>query len=356
MDIVLFLEEIMKKLCIVLLVLSTLIPCLLGQGNQETQMDEHHIEKLRVYFFPTREPEEIMTITAPLEHLLKDALKEEGYTVDNVDMSVGTSYEAVGLALASGSTDIGFISAITYSQYSKLGADVILTATRGGLNNDSLNPLDWNQNKPTVGDSEHQVSYYRSIILAGPSKKGRELAAKVNNGEKLSWDDLTSANWAVMSATSSSGYVYPTMWIQKNYHGKTVLDLSSVIQCDSYGSGFARLASKQVDLLCCFSDARRNYEDKWTTVFQSPHSIWDDTDVIAVSDKIMNDTISVSDNSPCMSDAFKAALQNAFIHISQTDEGKKVIAVYSHQGYVKAQDADYDNARKAEALMKSISQ
>lgn len=345
----------MKKLCIVLLVLSVILPCLCAQGKGEITKDQHHIENLRIYFFPTREPEEIMTTTAPLEHLLKDALKAEGYTVDTVAMSVGTSYEAVGLALASGSTDIGFISAITYSQYAQLGADVILTATRGGLNNDSLNPIDWNTHKPTVGDSEHQVGYYRSLILAGPSKKGRELAAKVNQGETLSWDDLNRANWAVMSATSSSGYVYPTMWLQKNYQGKTVLDLDAVIQCDSYGSGFARLASKQVDLLCCFSDARRNYVDRWNTLFQANHSIWEDTDVIAVSDKIMNDTISVSDNSPIMNEALKTALQNAFINISKTPEGKKVIAIYSHQGYVRAKDSDYDNARKAKALMKSIS-
>lgn len=32
--------------------------------------------------------------------------------------------------------------------------------------------------------------YYKSIIIAGPSAKGQELAAKVNNGEELTWDVL----------------------------------------------------------------------------------------------------------------------------------------------------------------------
>ncbi len=51
-----------------------------------------------------------------------------------------------------------------------------------------------------------------------------------------------------------------------------------------------------------------------------------------------------------MTDDFKAALQEAFIAIGNTEEGKAVISIYSHEGYRKATSADYDGARKAMEL------
>ncbi len=48
-----------------------------------------------------------------------------------------------------------------------------------------------------------------------------------------------------------------------------------------------------------------------------------------------------------MDDAFKKALQKAFINIASTEAGKKVIAIYSHEGYQEAQPSDYDNERAA---------
>ena len=59
--------------------------------------------------------------------------------------------------------------------------------------------------------TDNLTTYYRSIILAGPSTKGQELAAKVNAGQKLTWDDLNGATWAVMGASSASGYIYPSL-------------------------------------------------------------------------------------------------------------------------------------------------
>ena len=50
-----------------------------------------------------------------------------------------------------------------------------------------------------------------------------------------------------------------------------------------------------------------------------------------------------------------AALQNAFINIGNTHEGKEVIAIYSHNGYQKAQASDYDNERAAQKLIQELS-
>ena len=298
------------------------------------------IETLKVAFVPSREPQEIITATEPLKELLKTELAKEGYDVGEVEITVGTTYEAVGEGLEAGTIDVGLIPGGTYVLYDD-GAEVILTATRDGLSKDSDDAKDWNDGQPTEASDKQAVSY-RALFIAGPSEKGQELAAKVNAGEELTWDDLNSANWSVMGTSSPAGYIYPALWLQDRY-GKGISDLSSAVQSDSYASAFARLASGQVDVLVTYADARRDYAERWNSEFGREGSIWEETNVIGVTAPIYNDTISVSKNSEIMDADLIAALQDAFINIGNTEEGKAVIAIYSHNGYQKAQAADYDN-------------
>ena len=51
------------------------------------------LDKLKVYFVPSREPSEIITATEPLKALLKEEMKKEGYDIGEVEISVGTTYE-----------------------------------------------------------------------------------------------------------------------------------------------------------------------------------------------------------------------------------------------------------------------
>ena len=309
------------------------------------------IDKLTIGFVPSREPDEIVTATEPLKDMLTDELAGLGYEVGQVDITVGTSFEAVGEGLAAGTIDVGLIPGGTYVLYDD-GCDVLLTATRDGLSIDSDSAKDWNDNKPTEATSE-QVTYYRALIIAGPSEAGQAVAEKVNNGEELTWEDLDGLNWSVMNSSSPAGYIYPSLWLQDKY-GKHITDLSHTALSDNYGTAFSRLASGQVDVLVTYADARRDNEDKWTSEYGRSASIWDETNVIGVTDGIYNDTISVSKSSPIMDDAFKAALSKAFINIGNTDAGKEVISIYSHNGYVEAKSEDYDSERKAQELIMSL--
>ena len=309
------------------------------------------IETLKVAFVPSREPQEIITATEPLKELLKTELAKEGYDVGEVEITVGTTYEAVGEGLEAGTIDVGLIPGGTYVLYDD-GAEVILTATRDGLSKDSDDAKDWNDGQPTEASDKQAVSY-RALFIAGPSEKGQELAAKVNAGEELTWDDLNSANWSVMGTSSPAGYIYPALWLQDRY-GKGISDLSSAVQSDSYASAFARLASGQVDVLVTYADARRDYAERWNSEFGREGSIWEETNVIGVTAPIYNDTISVSKNSEIMDADLIAALQQAFINIGNTDAGKEVIKIYSHNGYQVAQASDYDNERAAQKLIQEL--
>lgn len=336
----------MKKFLAVFSLITMLAAGVFAPVAQVSAQEE--IDKLTVAFVPSRDPEDIITTTEPLKQLLIDELAELGFNVGEIEITVGTSYEAVGEAMSAGTAEIGLIPGGTFVLFSD-DVEVLLTSTRAGLSKDSENPADWNDGEATE-TSDEQVTYYKSLLLAGPSEKGQELAAKVNAGEELTWEDLDSANWAVMSSSSSSGYIYPTIWLNERY-GKGVSDLSHAVQSESYASSIARLASEQVDIIVGFADLRRDYDEQWTTEMSREASIWEETNVIGVAPNVYNDTVSVSKNAEVMTDELKAAIQQAFINISETEEGKAVIAIYSHEGYQPATSEDYDTEREAQKIL-----
>ena len=322
---------------------------------------ETSFDKLTLEFVPSKDADVIIAGTANLPELVKAEMKNLGYEIGEVDITVGTNYDATGEAMAAGAIDVGWLPGGTYALYSD-DTDVILTATRNGLSNDSENPADWNGEANKTLKDGPQVTFYRALIYAGPSEYGQKLAAKVNAGEALTWEDLDGASWAVQKTSSSAGYIYPTMWLMNNFDGKKISDLSKVTTLDSgYGTAFSMAAAEQVDVIVCYADGRNDYEASWNIPTDQQDetgkqgmgreaSIWDELNVIGVTDGIYNDTVAVSKESPYYTPELVEALQNCFINIINTEEGKAIFDVYSHTGYAVATDADYDGARQALAL------
>ncbi len=324
-----------------------------AEDSSEAESTEpQSVDSLKIAFSPYADADTITTATEPLENLLKEELLTKGYDVADIDMTVGTSYTAVGEALSAGSADIGFISGGNYVLFSD-DCDVLLTALRYAINKDSEDPKDWNDG--TIEENTDQMStYYRSIILAGPSEKGQELLAKVNNGEELTWDDLNSATWAVMGPTSASGYIYPSLWLQERY-GKTLADLDNAVQSDSYTTSLARLASGQADVMVSFGHIRTKNAADWQEKLGGTDEMVKQTGIIGVTEPIYNDMIAYSKNSELMQDEdFRKALGDSFIELAETDEGKEIFSVFSQIGYEWGDDANYDGERAAQELLKSL--
>lgn len=323
----------MKKL---LAAAFTLTLVLTGCGSSTASKE---IDTLNVSFVPSAPADEILQATEPLGDMLKEQMAEFGYTINNVDITVGTSYEAVGEALTAGTTDIALIPGGTYVLYEDDGAELALTATRDGLSVDSEDPADWNA-APTEY-SDESATFYRSLIVAGPSEKGQALQDKVEAGEDLTFDELADATWCVQSPSSSAGYLYPTLWLSENFDGKTINDLPNKTEIKGYGEAVARLSAEQCDIAPMYADARMDNQASWT----SKEDIFDATDVIGVTAPIYNDTISVSSNSDVYSDDFVNAVQQSFINIAKTPEGLATVAPYSHTGYEIGDPANYDDER-----------
>lgn len=323
-----------------------------------------HFDKLTLEFVPSKDADVIIAGTQNLPELVKAEMAKLGYDIDEVDITVGTSYDATGEAMSAGSIDLGWLPGGTYALYSD-DTDVILTATRNGLSNDSTTPADWNGEANATKKDGPQVTYYRSLIYAAPTEYGKKLAEKVNNGEALTWEDLDGARWAMQKTSSSAGYIYPSMWLMANYDGKKISDLSNVIPLDSgYGTAFSYAAAEQVDIIVCYADGRNDYEASWMLPVDQKdetgkqgmgrsESIWNELNVIGVTEGIYNDTVAISKASQYYTPEIVAALQDCFINIINTEEGKAIFDVYSHTGYAKAVDSDYDGAR---AALKAVSE
>ena len=322
------------------------------------------MDKLTFEFVPSKDADVIITGTANLPELVKAEMANLGYDIGEVDITVGTSYEATGEAMSAGTIDVGWLPGGTYAIYSQNGeVAVILTATRAGLSNDSENPADWNGDENKTLPTEEQVTFYRALIYAAPTEKGKALAAKANAGEEITWDELNDCVWAVGNTSSSAGYIYPTMWLMDHYDGKKISDLSSVLTL-GYADAFAQAAAEQVDILCCYADGRRDYETAWNLPVDQQDetgkqgmgredSIWNELNVIGVTPGIYNDTVAVTTaKDDIYNPEFISALQQALINIINTEEGAEIFSVYSHTGYAIANDSDYDGARQALGVVK----
>ena len=321
------------------------------------------MDKLTFEFVPSKEADVIIQGTKNLPELVKAEMLKNGYDIGEVHISVGTDYNATGEAMATGAIDVGWLPGGTYALYSD-EVDVILTATRNGLSNDSTDPRDWNGEANKTLKDGPQVTFYRSLIYATPSAYGKELAAKVNAGEKLTWEDLDKASWGVMRTSSSAGYIYPTLWLMENFEGKKLTDLSTVATLAGYADGFAMAAAETIDIIVCYADGRNDYELAWNIPVNQQDatgkggmgrdvSIWEELNVIGVTDGIYNDTVSITrEKDDIHNPEFIKALQDSLISIIGTPEGKAIFDIYSHTGYAVATDADYEGARKALEVVK----
>ena len=322
-----------------------------GSSGGDAAEVNKSIEKLTCMFVPSRTPEEILAATSGLGDLIIAEMANFGYEIGGVEIAVSDSYEAAGEALAAGSAEIGWLPGGTYALY-RDDTEVVLTATRAGLSCDSTNPADWNGDANKVLRSEEDVTFYKGLIYAGTSEKGKALAEKVNNGEELTWEELADCSWGIANPTSSAGYIYPNLWLNEKY-GKSLADLPTTTEV-KYMAGFMQAAAGQLDIVVCYADGRTDYEEIWSTPTDQEvgemgagwgreDTIWNECNVIGVTPNIYNDTVSVTKANPDIyNDEFIDAFQQSLMNIAATPEGQEIISIYTHSGYVIAQESDYD--------------
>lgn len=306
------------------------------------------VEQLSLVFAPVMGEAQILEAAQPLKQLLTQQLAQRGFDVAEVEITVADSFGAVGEAVAAGSADIGFAPASVYAAQRE-NVELLLTATRYDFNRQGQDPMDWNTGE-TQRDLARQVTGFPGLIYAGPSPKGKELYAKVEAGESLTWEDLDSAVWAVAEPTSEAGYLYPALWLRNTY-GKLIADLSNVRTGLPYGEMFAQAAAGKIDVFVCYADGRSGYVDPWVGELGRTESIWDEVKVIALTHRMMNDGVIGSPSSAAMQlPGFPEAFCQAMQAVAETEEGFAAIQTFSHAGYLPGTPSDYDTLRDLEEI------
>ncbi len=297
------------------------------------------IETLNIGLVPSADATKIEAGFKGLDKVLISELNKLGYKVDSINFEVGESYDQVGENLAKGEYDIAFLPAGTLVEYEDEGSQAILTATRADLSIDSESPLDWNVEPTTYTDGT--VSFYRSLIIAGPSEKGKDLSSRVENGELMAIEDLQNAKWCVQTSKSSAGFLYPSLWLTQNYN-HDLYDLPNHTAVDGYGEAIKALEEEKCDVAPIYADARQEYSNEWQG---QTGDIWNDTNVIGVTDPIINDAVAISKKSKYNNEEFIEAVQKAFINAAETQEGQEAFSVYGYNGCKVADSSDYEAER-----------
>ncbi|SDB99949.1 phosphonate transport system substrate-binding protein [Terribacillus halophilus] len=277
-----------------------------AEGGGSGSGSNGDLEELRVQFVPSQNAETLEAKAKPLEGLLEEELDIP------VEVSVSTNYNTIVEAMSSGQVDVGFLPPTAYVlAHEKDAADVILQSQRYGVNPEDGSPTD------------ELVDYYLAQFVV-------KADSDIN-----SLEDLEGKSIAVQDVTSSAGYVWPAGALDEA--GLDIQqDLTPTI-VKGHDAGIISVLNGDTDAAVTFQDARNTVSGDYPTVFE-------DTKVIATTEKIPNDTIAVT---PEINDEWKEKITDAFINIGKDPEGLEIIRdVYTHEGYVKSDDSNFEVVRE----------
>ncbi|MCR5079232.1 MAG: PhnD/SsuA/transferrin family substrate-binding protein [Bacilli bacterium] len=355
-------------------------------------------KEIHVQLVPSNDSTVLLNMATKLTPYLNEYVKDTGYTFK---IDVGTSYAATTSALAAGQIDGGFLTASGYAQCTidtPNKVKVVLSASRAGykvqaddfpgftaeakeLQRAAMNGEVTKDGKAVTKDnasnayvyrgeqSATEVSFYSAIMitLRDSARAELKLPALDSDGDgKTTIKEIKDNNGivGVMGATSSAGYIYPTYTIHqkgytKGFYAKNDYDALSAADKEkamisaeqaSYSEGVAALMEGRIDAMCGYMDIRyggafvqdssKYYKDE--TLFTKGYCV-------EVMDPIMNDTVSVradlsQDKIDAIKKAFKAAAKDGAKDKENT-AAYYLYQIYSHTGYVDAQDSDYESAR-----------
>ena len=311
----------MKKLITLLLILLlafTVVACAQDtpaaeEPAEETPAEEEpaaeyeEIDSLEVQLIPSRDAAVLDAQRGPLQAMLEEQLDMP------VNVTVATDYVGLIEAMKSKQVHVGFLAPASYVLAADQGAaEVVVVSTRYDVD-DEGNQL----------DDQPLVTSYRAQLLTG----------KDSGITKV--EDLKGKKIAIASFTSTSGFLYPANLLADNG-----IDVEADVEWfDAGGHDKAILA-----VLDGLADAAFTFKDARSLLEADYPDIREEVVYVTDTEPIFNDTISVI---PSMDPELKEKIKDAFINIAATEEGKEIVrAIYTHEGYAEATDADFDTIRE----------
>lgn len=300
-----------KKVLVGLFAILLAVVATACSNKSNSSKDGYTPKSLTIQFVPSQAANKLEARAKPLEKMLS---KKLGIPVH---VSMSTDYNTVVEAMKSKKVDVGFLPPDGYVLAHKQGAaDVLLQSQRYGVK------------QPGGKATNKLVDYYRAEILV---KKGSKIK---------SWKNLKGKSISVQNPTSSAGYVFPIAELGEK--GLDVPKDCKLVTVTGQDQAVLNVLNGDTDAAFVFEDARN-------TVKKDNPKIMDQVVPIYFTKPIPNDTISVRSD---MSKSFQKKLAKAFIEVGESKEGKKIIeSIYSHEGYTKSKDSNFDIVRKYDKII-----
>lgn len=303
-------------------------------------------KQITVQFVPSQNTTAISAKFSALEAELTKLIPDRTFRI-----SVGTSYAAVAEGMYSGQVHVGFLTSQQYAQASieQPGkVDVLLTSVRDEyevfVSNPSVNDaIKYMNTTATYAAQYHptvKTDSYRSMILTRTNLfNSFDASTKITNVS-----DLAGKTVCALAKTSGSGYVYPAQILHaaglKTITSGTPSQLNNEVKfltVSGHQLSVTGLLNGDCQASFSFHDVRRD-----AGLLRTFPNIFADTKVVALSNPIYNDTISAS---TVLSQAMRTKIKDAFQTLILTQEGKDIMSVYNHTGYIPASDAAYESER-----------
>jgi len=272
-------------------------------GTGETVVDSN--EPLHVQFVPTNNDGTLEARSEEFAAYLSEQLGRE------VNVTVATNFNTIVEAMVAGQVDIGIMPPAAFVQArNRGGAKAILTSQLGGLDRETDLPV----------EGEYRDSFRAQILVRADS-------------DMQTIEDLHGANIGALAPASASGFIFPV--VEMMNAGIDPLSDVTLVTVNDIPSGITGVLNGQLDATFVFEGARNVFNGAFDN-----YDLMEDLRVLHVTEAaIPNDAIAVQ---PDMDPALIERIQEAFINMSETEEGREIIGLWGHQSYTLTNDSNYD--------------
>lgn len=252
-------------------------------------------DKLTLGFVPFTDADQLVEEIKPLTEKLSEKLGVE------VDGYVATKYIGMVEGLGSDQIDFCFLPPIAYVlAHENKGAEVILSAL-----------------------NKHGEQFYYSQIVTRTDSNINDIK------------DLKGKKFAFVDASSTSGYLYPYIYL-KNNGIDPEKDLEGYIFSDGHDKSIDLLLKGDIDGAATYVDAREKLKKEVPDVMEK-------LQVIGKCDPIPNICVAVNKN---LDKDMKEKLKTALMEIAKTDDGLELLSrLFSIYGFGDVADSDFDTVR-----------
>ncbi|WP_419775366.1 phosphate/phosphite/phosphonate ABC transporter substrate-binding protein [Ignavigranum ruoffiae] len=260
---------------------------------------------LEVQFVPTNNDGSMQAKAEPFAKYLSEKLGRE------VNVTLATDYSTIVQAMASGQVDIGIMPPAAYTQARDMGAaEALLTSVLGAFDDETGEPLEGE----TTGS-------FRAEILVKADSDLKDVK------------DLVGKNIATLNPSSASGYIYPIAELKNQ--GIDLVSEANLTVVNDIPSMITAILNGQQDAGFSFQGTRYVFSKAFPD-----NKLPEDLKVLYLSEgEIPNDAIAVQ---PKMDADLKEKVKQTFLEMNQSDEGKDIMALWNHLGYVEADESVYD--------------